>query len=279
MSPEIAALVLLAALLHALWNALVKAGLDSLLILASVALATTVTGALMIPFFPPPAPASWLYILLSSVLHYGYYLFLLQAYRFGDLSHVYPMARGIAPLLVAGGAALFAHEFLSATATAGVALASIGITSLAFAGGPPWKSDARPLLFALGTSVFIAAYSVVDGVGVRLSNSPFGYMAWLFLLEFPFPAVALYRCRRRIVAFVRTQWKSAVGAGVTSVGAYALVIYAVNFAPMASVSALRESSVIIAALIGTLLLGEPSGWRRVGAAVMVVAGVALLTIG
>ena len=275
LSPEIAALVLLAALLHAVWNALVKAGSDRLLVLAAVNAIGMVAAIPVLPFVALPHSASWLYLLLSCILHYGYYFFLLQAYRVGDLSHVYPLARGTAPLLVALGAMLFAHEILPWAAMIGVVLACLGITSLAFEGGPPWQGDRRALLFALGTSLFIAGYTVVDGIGVRLSNSPLGYISWLFFLDgWILAGYAVYkRGHQQLLRFWHAQWVVCIGGGIASTVAYGLVIYAMSSGAMAAVSALRETSVIMAVLIGAVKLREHVGWRRLSAAGMVVVGV------
>jgi len=277
LSIEIALLVLLAAFLHAGWNALVKTAPDRLLVFAAIALVTSLAGALMIPFVAVPRPASWWAIGLSTLLHYAYYGFLFQAYRSGDLSQIYPLARGLAPVLVAAGAVIFGGEVLSPWAAAGLLIASCGICSIAFFQGSSLRKEPATLFFAAGTGAVIAAYTVSDGVGVRLSGDPLGYIAWLFFFEFPFVLFAVYRRRGRFVAFFRSEWGHSLGAGLSSLLAYGFVIYAVAFAPMAAVSALRESSVIIAALIGTLLLKERHWQQRVAAAVVVAFGVALIT--
>ncbi len=277
LSPAIIVLVLLAAALHAVWNALVKSGGDPLVVLASVNFTGLLAGALLALVVAAPAPASWLYIFLSTVLHSGYYYFLLQAYRSGDLSRVYPLARGAAPLMVVAGAAVFADEHLPPLALAGVLLACAGIISLAFERGRPWRHDARPVLFALGTGVWIAGYTVVDGIGVRLSESPLGYIAWLFFFDaWPIAIVAVVLRRRRLVTYLGREWRRCVGGGVAAITAYGVVIYAMSVGAMGAVSALRETSVVMAALIGTLLLKERFGRRRVLSALVVAAAVAVM---
>jgi drug/metabolite transporter (DMT)-like permease len=276
---EAAALVLLAALFHASWNALVKTSGDRLAVIAMVNGVGSVIAISALPFVVIPAPESWIFLGASIVLHSGYYFFLIGAYRFGDLSHVYPLARGLSPLLVAGAAMLFAGELLPPLALIGVLLACTGIVSLSFDGGLPWRNDGRPLLFALGTAAFIASYTVVDGIGVRASGSVAGYIAWLFALDaIPVVLVAVILRRRELRWTVRTQWKRGMVGGMLALGAYGMVIWAMNLATMAAVSALRETSVIFAALIGTLMLKERFGGLRVSAAVLVAAGVIFMNI-
>ncbi|MDF1591609.1 MAG: EamA family transporter [Desulfobacterales bacterium] len=276
MDIHIAMLVLLAAFLHAGWNAIVKTASDRLLVISSVALGQCLAGVLALPFVPVPDPASWAAIGVSALFHYAYYVFLINAYRFGDLSQVYPLARGVAPVLVAVGAAIFGGEMLALPAVAGVVMASTGIASIAFFQKSSLKGNWAALFFAGGTGVIIAGYTVADGIGVRLSGNPFGYIAWLFLFEFPVLVFVFYRRRGRLLSLLKREWLPYVGTGISSVLAYSLVIFAVAFAPMAAVSALRESSVIIAAMIGTLILGERPWRLRVAAAVMVAGGVTLI---
>ncbi|MEQ9334214.1 EamA family transporter [Thalassobaculum sp.] len=276
MSTEALVLTLFAAVMHASWNAIVKVGIDRAVVLGLIAFAHTAVGAVMIAMAGIPDPASWPFILASTLLHYGYYICLHHAYRVGDLSQVYPLARGLAPLLVALGAWAFAGETLSAAGWVAVLLASLGISAIAFSRrGGMW--DHPPTLFyTVATGLIIAAYSVVDGMGVRLAGAPLAYMGWLFVWEFPVFVTVLLRRRRTLRAIPMSGVVKGLGGGLLSVTAYSLVIYAATLAPLAAISAVRESSVIIAALIGTLLLGE-SHWRqRCGAAVVVAVGIAFL---
>lgn len=273
---EALVITLLAAVMHAAWNAIVKVGIDRAIVLALIALAHTVVGAVMIALAGVPEPASWPFILASTLLHYGYYVCLHHAYRVGDLSQVYPLARGLAPLLVALGAWGFAGEQLSPAGWVAILLASVGISALALSRrGGMW--DHPPTLFyTVATGLIIAAYSVVDGLGVRLAGSPFAYMGWLFVWEFPVTLFVMLRRGRALRAVPASAAAKGVAGGLLSVAAYSLVIYAATLAPLAAISAVRESSVIIAAMIGTLLLGE-SHWRqRCGAAAMVAVGIAFL---
>jgi drug/metabolite transporter (DMT)-like permease len=279
MDPVIFALVLAAALLHASWNALVKTGGDPFVRLAVVNL---VSGLCVLPLLLAvelPAPASWPFLLASVVIHHGYYLALAYGYRHGDLSHVYPIARGIAPPLVALIAWGFAGESPGALGLVAILVISGGILSLAF------TEDGRlaalkPLGFALATGVTIAGYTLSDGLGGRRAGDVLGYIAWLFAIDaLPFALLVAYRYRARLGEAVGRAWRPAAAGGVLAAAAYGLVIWAMTLAPMAQVSALRETSVIMAALIGTRLLREPFGARRIFAASLVAVGVVLLQVG
>ena len=274
---EAAALVLLAALLHASWNALVKAGNDRLVVLTIANGIGALISLLIAPFVPLPLAASWPFLLASVVLHTGYYFFLIRAYRVGDLSHVYPLARGLSPLLVALLAAMLANEVLPPWGMVGIALACAGIASLAFDSGPPWRGDRRPLSFAVGTAVFIAAYTLADGMGVRRAGHSLAYIAWLMMLDgIPIICFTAYVRRHQLVASLGGNWRAGCTSGVLQFGAYALVIWAMSLGSMASVSALRETSVIFAAFIGAFVLKERVGALRITAAILVALGIVLM---
>ena len=275
MSPLVFAVVLLAAVLHASWNALVKSGGDPYLRLAIVNLTHSVAVLPLLPFVGFPAAEAWPWLLGSVATHLVYYFFLAAGYRVGDLSHVYPIARGIAPPLVALGALLVAGEVLSLAGSAAIVLVCLGIWIVAGRG----PTSRRPLLLALGTGLSIAAYTVCDGMGGRASGDVLGYIVWLFLLDgWPFALWVALRRGRDLVATIPHAWKPAIGGGCMSLVAYGMVIWAMSIAPLAYVSALRETSVLLAAAIGTLLMGEPFGRRRILAAGLVVIGVAILQL-
>lgn len=275
----ITAVVLGAAFMHATWNALVKTGADRVATLALISTVWLVAGGAAAAVLPLPAAASWPNILLSTALHYGYVLGLLWMYREGDLSHVYPIARGSAPLALALLSPLVAGEALSGAEWLGVGVVSLGIVSLAFERGPPWAQGAGPVAGALFTAATITAYTLTDGLGVRISGTAPGYAAWLFCLQGVPWLFVLARLRLRAPERVPLR---ALGpgllAGVLSMAAYTLVLWALSLAPVAPIAALRETGVIFAALIGALRLGEPFGRRRIAAAVLVAAGVALLNV-
>ncbi|MCO5063839.1 MAG: EamA family transporter [Rhizobiaceae bacterium] len=268
-------LVLSAAVLHASWNAVVKAATDRALTIAAIATMHALAGIVLIALSGPPAPASWPSIAISTLLHYFYYVLMFQAYRLGDLSQVYPISRGMAPALVALGTFLLIGESLSPLALAGLAAISAGIGVLALQRGAA-HADRRALVAAGLLGLTIAAYSVADGIGVRWSNDPTGYMGWLFLLESPVVIAVLARRKRNGIKFdARTYCIGLVG-GIVSVTAYGVVLYAKTIAPIGAVSAVRESSVIIAALIGVVLFGERPWRGRIVSAIIVAAGVVLL---
>ena len=276
---EVAALVLLAAFLHAAWNALVKAGHDRLMVLAIANGTGVVIALFMAPFVPRPLPESWPFLGASVALHTGYYFFLIHAYRVGDLSHVYPLARGLSPILVAVLAAVFAGEIPPPWGMLGVVLACAGIASLAFDGGPPWRGDPRPLAYAAATAIFIASYTLADGMGVRRAGDALAYIVWLMLLDgFPILCFTAFVRRRRLVAAIGANWRAGCSSGVLQFGAYALVIWAMSLGAMAAVSALRETSVIFAAFIGAIVLRERVGALRISAAILVALGIVLMRV-
>lgn len=268
-------IVLFAALLHASWNAMVKAGGDRALILAGVALSHALVGLALILLSEAPARESWPALIISTLVHYAYYALLFQAYRLGDLSQVYPISRGLAPMLVAVGAFLLIGESLPPMAWAGLIAVSLGIWLLSLR-PQGMEVDRRAVIVAVVLGLAIASYSVADGIGVRLAGDPTGYMGWLFLLEAPVVfAVLGPRILRRGAIDPRTFALGMLG-GVFAVTAYGLVLYAKTITPIGVVSAVRESSVVIAALIGVILLGERPWKKRLAAALIVATGVVAL---
>lgn len=278
MSNAAIGLVLLAAVMHASWNALVKTSGDRLAILGLIAGGHMLLGIAIATRFPVPAVESWPYIAASTVIHFGYYFLLYHSYRLGDLSHVYPIARGMSPVLVALGAQVFAGETLPLLAWAGVLTASIGIFMLS---GNVFRRAVPPLmvLTAMATGVIIAGYSLVDGMGVRVAGVAMAYIGWLFVFEgiaALFILGKILHGRRRVSG--RVIWLGLLG-GFLSGGAYGLVIYAKALAPLGVVSTLRETSVVFAALIGIVLMGERPWRLRIVASVIVAGGVILMTVG
>ena len=311
--------VLAAGFLHASWNALLKssAGGDATLDTAAVVAGSCVWGLLALPFVPVPQPAAWLFIAASSVIHFGYYLTLAQAYRSGDLSFAYPLMRGTAPLIVAVLGSIFLRELPSVPMMLGIALISLGVISIAFVkrrgaspqrgaprearGSRAGESTLRPTTsapfretaqggrgrhppsaawWAFANAVIIAAYTLVDGAGARASGNAFGYVSWLIFLEgIPFLVWVFLRRGRPALAYLRASARIGLVGGACSLAAYGIVLWAMTHAPIAAVAALRETSVLFAALMGSLWLKEGFGWRRAAGAASVVAGIAALKLG
>lgn len=268
-------IVLFAALLHAGWNALVRAVTDRAAVLAAVSAAHVIVGLGIVLSVPVPSPAAWVFIAISTVMHYVYYTLLFQAYRIGDLSQVYPISRGMAPALVAIAAFLLIGESLPPLGWAGLAAISFGIGMLSIGRGA-LRGGVAPVLWAVALGAVIGIYSVADGIGIRRAEGALGYIGWLFLLEAPVP---LYIAVRRLHLGGRFEARViALGlfGGVCSLLAYGLVLYVKTIAPLGAVSAVRESSVIIAALIGVLVFGERPVGKRLLAAAIVAGGVIAL---
>lgn len=255
---------------------MVKVGGDQLVAVTLIMTTGALASLCLTPFVSFPDPASWPYLFGSTVVHLFYYAFLVLGYRHGDLSLVYPIARGIAPVLVAMGAFVVADEELSPQGILAVVLISLAIVSLAV-GGRRVAHGGRSALFALCTGVTIALYTLIDGLGGRATGQVQDYIVWLFVIE-PAPLLLITMTLRRgqLLASVRREWRAGLLGGVFSMVAYGLVIWAMSLTPMTYVSALRETSVIVAALIGARILREPMGQRRIWAASVVAFGIVLL---
>ncbi len=275
--PDLALLlVLLAALLHAGWNALLKSGTDGLTTM------TAMNGVIIVAMFPAllllptPPPAAWPWLAGGVVLHACYRLLLIEGYRRGDLGQIYAIGRGSAPMLVTLGAVALADEWPKPLALAGIALVSAGILAMSRFG--PKRLAAATVATAIGIGLTIACYSLVDGTGARRSGDALSYIAWLEFCS-AWPTVFYYLARRG------PRWPigaketvRAAAAGIVSVAGYGTVLWAMTLAPLGVVSALRETSVLFAVLIGHFLLGEPLGPRRLAAGGAIFAGAALLGV-
>lgn len=268
--------VLLAALAHALWNAMVKASSDRLLTLAAIRAVGLVFGCLLIFFVPMPAPKSWPFLISAIFVHYAYYALMLRGYRVGDFSQVYPIARGVAPLLVAALAASLVGEQLTVGQLAAVLLTSTGIVVLAFSRGSPQKG-AVPM--ALATGATIAGYTFLNGLGVRHGGTVLGYLAWLEIGTGVGVLLAtVLRRRAKMLVFGPSQGLRGMAAGFLSVGGYLAGLWAISLLPMAPVTAIRETSVVFGAIIGVVVFRESLGPQRIAAACLVVAGIMALTL-
>jgi drug/metabolite transporter (DMT)-like permease len=265
--------VLFAAFVHALWNAVIKGGGDKFKGMIVLTIAHAVWGGAAVLFLPLPAVASWGWLAASVLIHAGYQTCLALAYSHGDLSRVYPISRGTAPLAVL----VFGYYFLSDTITIfqylGVALLGIGI--LLMARGIFVSNENRKLLiFALGAAAGTAGYTIADGVGARVSENVIAYVAWMFLLTAPVLSTSAYFLRGRAVFSISpSQWRSGFIAGTLSAVAYWIAVWGMTQAPIALVAALRETSILFAVLLGVFFFGEKLDRWKIVAAVMIVIGV------
>jgi phosphonate utilization associated putative membrane protein len=277
MTPLVTALVLGAALLHASWNAIIKSSRDVMLDTALVAAGAGVLALPLIAFVASPASASWPCLGASAVIHVAYFSTLVAAYRRGDLSHAYPLMRGTAPLLVALFGVALLDEHPGATMWLGIVLISAGILSLGLLQRA--RAQRRATRWALANAAIIASYTLVDGAGARLSGAPAGYVAWLFWLQgLLFVALVAVLKKRAALDYIGRNWQRGLGGGLCLISAYGIVLWAMTQAPVAAVAALRETSVIFAALIGTIFLKERFGRQRLIAACAVALGIIALRI-
>lgn len=265
--------VLVAALLHASWNALVKSGNDKVSSMLLMGLGQTVIAFPLILFSPFPEPHLWPWLLASGFIHQAYQFFLLFAYQHGDLSRVYPIARGTAPMLVLVFSALFLADQLSGLEVGGIILVGAGILLLA-RGVFLYGEERRLLPFALGSALATASYSVVDGLGAREAFSAAQYLGWLMLFSGVIFSTSVFAWKGLAPAKVPfAHWRRGFIAGGFSMAAYWIAVWAMTVAPIALVTALRETSVLFAVLIGILFFGEKSDRGKVIAALLIVAGV------
>ena len=270
--------VLAAAAAHATWNAMIKSSRYALLDLALVVFFSGVATAPFLSFVAPPAPAVWPYIAASIVIHIAYYVALVGAYRAGDLSHGYPLMRGIAPLITSLCAVAWLGEAPRPLVWVGIALICGGVLSLGLAGFH-WRESRVSTTWALTNALIIAAYTLIDAAGVRTARTPGTYVVWLFALDaLPFPLFILLLKRREMISYASRFWLRGLIGGALSAGAYGVVLWAMTRAPVAAVAALRETSVIFAALIGAWLLKEGHIARRLAGAAIVAAGVIALKL-
>jgi drug/metabolite transporter (DMT)-like permease len=274
--------VLGAGLLHAGWNALLKSapGGDALLDTATVVAGSSLCAVVVIPFVPVPAAAAWPYMLVSATIHFGYYLTLARAYRIGDLSFAYPLMRGTAPLLVAVLGIAFLRETPTVANAAGILLISLGIVSIAFVRHESIRRHPPAAAYwAFANASLIACYTLVDASGARASGNAAGYVSWLIFLEgLPFLLWVFMHRGRAAVRYVGNSAGRGIIGGACSLAAYGIVLWAMTRAPVAAVAALRETSVLFAALIGSFWLKEGFGLPRLAGAISVVVGIAALKL-
>ena len=272
--------VLFAAACHAGWNALIKIGLDPLASTTLISLGGGVVAFLLVPLAGLPAAAAWPWLIASIIVHLFYFAALIESYRTGDLGLVYPIARGSAPLMTTAVTTVIVGEILSPVGWFGIVLLVVGVLLLSARGGRELAEiDRRGIGFALFTALTISAYSVIDGIGARLSANPNAYSLWLFagiaVVMLPY---AIYRGGIGVVPAMRRFWRRGLAGGALQVLSYGIAIWAMTAAPIAVVAALRETSVLFGAVIAVVLLKEPLRAVRVGAACLIVCGLILIRL-
>lgn len=278
MSLDVIAFVLFGALLHATWNAIIKAGTDKSLDAALVSAGGAVAALPFLPLLPLPLPAAWPFIGISAILQFVYFQLVAASYRAGDIGLVYPIMRGVAPLLIVASSGYVLGEQLSSGALAGIMTICAGILTLAFEAR---HGSRQAMLMALANACVIATYTYVDGIGARRAGNAISYTLWMALL----PPVLLFtwaiskRGSAAVFAHVRINWWRGLIGGAGSIGSYGIALWAMTKAPVAMVAALRESSILFALVISVLVLKEKaSPWRYIAGA-LIAAGVLVLRLG
>ncbi|MCZ3379491.1 EamA family transporter [Rhizobium sp. AG207R] len=278
MSLDVIALVLFGALLHATWNAIIKAGTDKSLDAALVSAGGAVAALPLLPFLPLPASAAWPFIGASAILQFAYFQLVAAAYRAGDIGLVYPLMRGVAPLIIVSTSSFILKETLSGGALIGTMAICAGILTLAFEAR---KGSRRAIVLALANAVVIATYTYVDGIGARISGNSVSYTLWMALP----PPILLFawaisqRGINAVAAHVRYNWWRGLIGGGGSIASYGLALWAMTKAPVAMVAALRETSILFALVISVVVLKERSSiWRYIAGAI-IAGGVLVLRLG
>lgn len=272
--------VLGGAVMHAGWNAVVKVGLDRFSSVLLLALVQSTLALMVIPFSPYPAPESWGWLVLSAGLHSGYKLFLIRAYEHGDLTQIYPLARGSAPMIVAVVGALFLGEVLGIWGAVAVLLIGAGVVLMSRAPGASGSRLSRmALMYGLITAGFTASYTLVDGVGARIAGSATGFAMWMFIGDGLIMAgYAVFTRGPQALTGLMGSWRVGLIAGTLSLGSYWVAIWAMTLAPIALVASLRETSVLFAMAIGAIWLREDVGRWRWLAVAMIVGGVLVMRL-
>jgi drug/metabolite transporter (DMT)-like permease len=270
------AVVMLAALLHASWNAIVKSAPDKFLTTIMVTTAAAGLSAALIPFLTEPTPSSFPYAVASSLLQIIYFLLVARTYQIADMSQAYPLMRGAAPLIVAIVSAFQMDDALSLVAWIGVMAICLGIFIIAL--GSTLK-DRKGIRLALLNALVIAGYTLIDGLGVRKSGAPAAYTLWVFLLTgVPLALWAITARRSTFGPYLGRHWRLGIAGGIGTTASYGLALWAMTVAPIAVVAALRETSILFATLIAGFVLGESIGSRRIISACIIAGGAVILRL-
>lgn len=263
--------ILLSALLHASWHAVLKANSDRFLTYSVMNIVAMLFGFILLHYAGPPKNYAWDWIAASAFLHLIYKIFLIKAYTYGDLSKVFPLSRGLAPLLIA----LVSFTLLKETASFPQIILIVGVMIglfLVVFEKLDFSSNKKMFLFAGISGLITASYTIVDGMGARAAGNPFWFVAWIYILDgtiFPLYAV-LYR-RQDFFSYLRSGWSSALLGGFFSIASYGAIVWALNNATMAGVAVLRETSLIFAAILGSVFLKEKFGFQRL-IAILTITG-------
>jgi drug/metabolite transporter (DMT)-like permease len=268
-------LVILSAIANAVWNALVKSAGERALTMVAIRTVGMMLGLVALPFVDWPAPESWKWLAVTAVVMFAYYALLVRSYGVGDMSVVYPLARGLAPVLTTIAAFLVIGEALSTGQIAAVVMISIGIMALSFGAG----ASRAAVGFALATGVSVATYSFFAGLGVRTAGTVLGFQACLEIVTgFGMLCYGVVARRADLVVYARRHGAVGLFTGAVSVLGFLAYLVAARSLPLGPVSALRETSVIFGAVLGTIVLKERFGPRRIAAAVLVTVGIVLLAV-
>lgn len=275
MTLAIFAIVLFAAALHAVWNAIVKGAGDRLMATVLVTGAAALISLPILPFIAAPDPSSWPFIAISTLLQIAYFALVARTYDVAEMAEAYPLMRGTAPMLVAVAGYLLLDEPLPPLAWAGIGLIGIGILSMA--AGRRRSGGGPGMVLALGNAVVIAAYTLIDGAGVRRSEAPAAYTLWIFLLTgIPFLLWAWTTRRQRFCRALTADWHFGLIGGIGTLTSYGLALWAMTVAPIAVIAALRETSILFGMAISALVLREPvTRPRLLGAGVILAGAIAL----
>jgi drug/metabolite transporter (DMT)-like permease len=272
--------VLFAAACHAGWNALIKVGLDPLSTTTLISLGAGVIAMALVPLVGVPAWAAWPWLIASVAVHLFYFASLIESYRTGDLGQVYPIARGSAPLMTATVTTIFVGEKLSLIGWTGILALVVGVLLLSARGGRELaKVDRRAIGFALFTALTVCGYSVVDGIGARLSGNANAYSLWLFVgIAVVMLPYAIYRDGREVIPAMQRFWRRGLAGGAFQLLSYGIAIWAMTVAPIAIVATLRETSVLFGAVIAVVVLKEPLRAARIVAACLIVCGLIMIRL-
>lgn len=276
MAVSVFSLVLLAALLHAAWNVIVKSNADRLISLTVLQSFMALMGFAMVLVWGFPGHHVWPWAIASGTLHLGYNLFLVRAYRHADLSVVYPIARGAAPLMTLLGSLAFTHDAANLWMIIAVVVLVAGLMLTGLGNRSP-GADPHAVYYALGTACWIAAYTLVDGIGARHSGNALGFAGVIFVFDGLFILVAAFAMRgRSLLAGFSANWLTGIFGGAASCAAYGIAVWGMTKAPIASVAALRETSIVFVLILSARILKESLSWQRIVGGVLIVAGASLL---